>query len=93
MTIQRMYFLKCTYLYLRVRNIKKKSLNFTAQHSYPKELYMTARSTVSTLEPLLFSSQGSNAYLGNRDYVWIIRAEERWTIVTLEVSNTLLHKI
>ncbi|XP_052685256.1 CUB and sushi domain-containing protein 1-like [Crassostrea angulata] len=56
----------------------------SSQHSYPKELYMTARSTVSTLEPLLFSSQGSNAYLGNRDYVWIIRAEERWTIVTLE---------
>lgn len=63
-------------------------MNITAQHSYPKELYMTARTTVSTLEPLLFSSQGSNAYLGNRDYVWIIKAEERWKIVTIEVCNT-----
>ncbi|XP_065923868.1 uncharacterized protein [Magallana gigas] len=64
-------------------------VGFTANYnssrdSYPKELYMTARTTVSTLEPPLFSSHGSNAYLGNRDYVWIINAEERQKIVTLE---------
>lgn len=54
---------------------------------------MTARTTVSTLEPPLFSSHGSNAYLGNRDYVWIIKAEERQKIVTLEVCNTIVHKV
>eukprot|EP00105_Crassostrea_gigas_P024115 XP_011444257.1 PREDICTED: sushi, von Willebrand factor type A, EGF and pentraxin domain-containing protein 1 isoform X2 [Crassostrea gigas] len=64
-------------------------VGFTANYnssrdSYPKELYMTARTTVSTLEPPLFSSHGSNAYLGNRDYVWIINAEERQKTVTLE---------
>lgn len=70
-------------------SLRLKTLNILARDSYPKELYMTARTTVSTLEPPLFSSHGSNAYLGNRDYVWIIRAEERRKIVTLEVRKTV----
>uniref|UniRef100_A0A8W8JHB7 CUB and sushi domain-containing protein 3 n=1 Tax=Magallana gigas TaxID=29159 RepID=A0A8W8JHB7_MAGGI len=64
-------------------------VGFTANYNssrdwYPRELYMTAGTTVSILEPPLFSSHGSIAYLGNRDYVWIIKAEERQKIVTLE---------
>lgn len=58
---------------------------FSARDNYPEQVYLTARNTESALEPPLFSSHGSNAYLGNQDYIWIIRAEERRKIVTLEV--------
>lgn len=70
--------------------LKRKPLNISARDWYPRELYMTAGTTVSILEPPLFSSHGSIAYLGNRDYVWIIKAEERQKIVTLEVCNTII---
>ncbi|XP_062611525.1 uncharacterized protein LOC134273339 [Saccostrea cucullata] len=59
--------------------------NFSSsQDGYQEQTYLTGRNTEGSLEPPLFGSHGSNAYLGNQDYVWIIRAEERRKIITLE---------
>ncbi|XP_061175426.1 uncharacterized protein LOC133184388 [Saccostrea echinata] len=59
--------------------------NFSSsQDGYQEQTYLTARNTDTRLEPPLFSSHGSNAYLGNQDYVWIITAEEHRKIITLE---------
>ena len=84
-TCDYMYIYIYVHVYIDLTNI----LIFTARDNYPEATYLTAQNTDSTLVPPLFSSHGSNAYLGNQDYIWIIRAVERRKIITLEVCFTL----